>query len=144
VELDETGIDFKPIKDTRPTLPEPPPVRLVAIEDVHAPAAAGVEKALDAFYVGLLKFVREGSDTGHITYKSENWRLRFDVREPPVVREDFRPLGIDVPSLILLERELIAREIEYHRQKGLVAGQDTLLLQDPAGNWLQIGQFVRV
>jgi hypothetical protein len=144
VELQEPSIAFTPAKDTRPPMPEPPPVRLVAIEDVHAPAAAGLETRLDAFYVGLLKFLREGADAGRIIYKSENWRLHFDVLEPPIGREDFRPVGIDVPSLVLLERELIAGKIEYQWQKGLAAGQETLLLQDPAGNWLQIGLFHRV
>ncbi|HEX4125036.1 MAG TPA: hypothetical protein VHY37_09960 [Tepidisphaeraceae bacterium] len=147
MELEETGIGFTPAKDPRPMIPEPPPVRLVAIEDVHVPAgggAAGLEKELDGFYVRLLKFVREGSNIGHITYKSENWRLCFDVKEPPVVRADFRPVGIEVPSLLSLERDLIEQEIEYQWQKSLLPGQEVLLLQDPAGNWVQVGQFVRV
>jgi hypothetical protein len=144
VELEETGIGFTPVKDTRPLLPEPPPVRLVAIHDVHVPAAAGVEKELDAFYVKLLKFIREGAEAGHIRYKSENWRIHFDVLEPPIGREDFRTVGIEVPLLLSLERELIDLEIEYQWQKGLMPGQETLLLQDPAGNWIQIGHFTRI
>jgi hypothetical protein len=144
VELEETGIDFKPAKDTRPRLPEPPPVRLVAIDDVHVPAAAGIETRLDAFYVGLLKFLREGADVGQITYKSENWRLYFDVLEPPISREDFRPVAIEIPNLGSLERELIDREIEFEWQKSLLPGQEQILLQDPAGNWVQVGQFQRV
>jgi hypothetical protein len=144
VELEDPSITFHPVKDTRPLLPEPPPVRLVAIEDVHVPAAAGVEKELDAFYVSLLKFIREGADSGQVHYKSENWRLHFDVLEPPIGREDFRPVGIEVPSLLSLERELIDLEIDYQWQKGLMPGQETLLLRDPAGNWIQIGGFTRI
>jgi hypothetical protein len=144
MELEQSSVNFKPIRDRRPFMPEPPPVRLVAIDDVHVPAAAGVEIELDDFYVKLLKFEREETRREGIVYKSENFRLWFDVLEPPIQREDFRPIGIDVPSLSNLERELIEREIEYLWQKGLLAGQHTLLLKDPAGNWVQIGEFRRV
>jgi hypothetical protein len=60
------------------------------------------------------------------------------------VREDFRAVGIEVPALLSLERELIELEIEYEWQKGLLPGQQTILLQDPAGNWVRIGQFTQV
>ena len=119
-------------------------MRLVAIEDVHLPAAAGLEVDLDQFYVKLLKFEREEAERGTIVYKAENFRLCFDVIEPPFVREDFRPVGIEVPSLLNLERELVEREIEYEWQKGLLAGQHTMLLQDPAGNWVLMGEIRKV
>jgi hypothetical protein len=134
VRLENSNIQFKPIRDRRPFMPAPPPVRLVAIEDVHAPAGAGVEVDLDDFYVKLLNFERDDSRREGIVYKAENFRLWFDVIEPPIRREDFRPIGIDVPSLLDLERELLERKIEYLWQKGLAAGLHTLLLQDPAGN----------
>lgn len=140
MELEESSIVFKPIYDTRPTLPEPPLVNLVAVADLHVPSAAGLEVKLDAFYVGLLKFEREGADAGHIIYKADNFRLCFDVLEPPIDREDIRPIGINVRSLQLLEKQLYKREIEFEKERGLFAGQLWFLLQDPAGNWLQIGE----
>jgi hypothetical protein len=144
VELEESRIDFKPIRDRRPHMPEPPPVRLVAVADVHVPAAAGLEVQLDDFYVKLLRFDREGADLGQVTYKSENFRLCFDVLEPPIPRDDFRPIMIDVPSLSLVEEGIIQREIEYEKHKGLAPGHRTLLLQDPTGNWVQLGEMKRV
>jgi hypothetical protein len=141
MELEQPGIAFKPVRDRRAHVPEPPPVRLVAVEDVRAQAGAGLETQLDEFYVGLLKFEREGSEQGHLTYKAENFRLHFDTIEPPLTREDFRPIGIDSPSLPLLKEQLNDREVDYLWQRGLLAGHDTIMLKDPAGNWVQIGEF---
>jgi hypothetical protein len=144
VELERPSIEFKPAIDRRPHMPPPPPVRLVAVEDVRAFAGAGLEVQLDEFYATLLGFEREASDHGQIIYKAENQRLVFEVVEPPLLREDFRPIGIDVASLVAFEHQLIEREIGFTWQRGLTAGQATLLLQDPAGNWVQIGQIKRV
>jgi hypothetical protein len=47
-------------------------------------------------------------------------------------------LGVEIPSLAEAERKLIEGRIEYIRQKGLVPGHDNILLQDPAGNWLEL------
>lgn len=140
MELEPSRITLKPPTDDRPTMPVPPPVRLVAVEDVHVPAAAGCERELDDFYVTLLRFDREGADHGEITYKAENARLRFDVLEPPITREDFRPIGIDVRSLQTIEKQLIDLEMDYEWQRGISPGHQTILLQDPAGNWVQIGE----
>jgi len=144
VELEQSRIEFKPVRDRRRHMPEPPPVRLVAVADVHMPSAAGWETQLDDFYVKLFRFEREGAASGHLTYKSENFRLYFDVLEPPIHRDDFRPIGIEVPILSVIEQQLIEHELEYERLKGLSPGQQTLLLQDPAGNWLQVGEMKRV
>lgn len=96
-------------------------------------------------YIDLLKFERDPLEAdGAIVYKAENFRLRFDVQEPPVEREDFRPVLIDVPSLSELERGLIEREIEYERHRGLTVGTSVLAFRDPSGNWLQVGEFRRV
>jgi hypothetical protein len=143
MELEESSIEFKPVHDNRPHMPEPPPVRLVAVEDVHVPAASGVERELDAFYVDLLRFEREGNDEGAIVYKAENQRLCFDVLEPPIERDTMRPTGIEILNLVELQRILAEREAEFIFQKGLVPGQENILLQDPAGNWVQISQFRR-
>lgn len=120
---------------------EPPPVRLVAVEDVHLPGIAGLEAQLDDFYLNILQFIREQADPGQIAYKAENRRLIFSMHQQPPTREDFHIIGIEVPSLSLVQQQLIDREIEYQWLRGLTPGQDQLLVRDPAGNWIQIGQF---
>jgi hypothetical protein len=141
MELDEPSIEFKPVSDPRPTMPEPPPVRLVAVEDMRATVPAGLEVQMDEFYSTLLHFDREPIVGGQLVYKAENCRLVFQVIETPENRPDMKPIGIDVPSLRLLEREFIDREIEFLKEKGIFAGQVTFLLRDPAGNWVQIGEM---
>jgi hypothetical protein len=143
VELEQPMIGFKPAIDRRPHMPEPPPVRLVAVEDVHVRVAAepGLTERLDEFYVALLRFERDASRPEDIIYKAENCRLFFDVVGPSMQRVDFRPIAVDVPSLELLEQQLVEREIEYQWQRGLSAARDTLVLQDPAGNWVAITEW---
>lgn len=133
-----------PAPDRRPLMPEPPPVRLVAVEDVLAEAPAGAETALDDFYVTMLQLERENplsrsqDSADEIVYKAENVRLRLSVREPPLSHADMRPITVEVRSLALSEAKIVERELEYERLKALGAGQDTLMLQDPAGNWVVI------
>jgi hypothetical protein len=116
MELDDPSIEFTPAVDRRPHMPEPLPVTLVAIEDVQAQAGAGLEVQLDQFYVNLLRFERQQDvPRESIVYRAENYRLCFEVVEPPVPRDGFRPIGVDVPSLGELEQQLIEREIECHR-----------------------------
>ena len=141
LELEQGRGEFKPRVDHRRTLPEPPPVRLTAVEDVHAPSAAGMEVALDEFYGGVLRFERDLGARETIVYKAENFRLIFDVLEPPVAHGDFRPILVEVPVLAEVEMQLIEREIEYERQRGLSPGRDQLVLLDPAGNWVSIGEM---
>lgn len=129
---------FETPADRRPKMPEPPPVYLVAVEDVHLPSPAGREVELDAFYCGLLRFERDSSDGQLIVYRAENLRLVFDVVEPPIQRDEFRPAVIAVPLLGEVERQLVEREIEYERQRGLSPAQDQLVLRDPAGNWVAL------
>jgi hypothetical protein len=141
IELENSPDGFEPIEDKRPKIEEPPPVRLVAVEDCSLSAAAGLERDLDAFYVGLLGFERE-EDGGGIVYRAENFRLRIAVIERPQPREDYHPLGIVVPSLFDLMQRLADAEIEFVRQRGLMPGVESLLLSDPAGNPLEITQFM--
>jgi hypothetical protein len=144
-------------------MPEPPPVRLVAVDDVRLPASSGVESDLDSFYVMLLGFEREDVEVKRPTpriaapatprvrqtepsletppgpvYRAENFRLRFQTVEPPVVHPSLRPQGIEVRSISETEAKLTEAEIEYSRERALVPGQESLLLQDPAGNWLAL------
>ena len=123
--------------DRRPRLAAPLPVRLVAVEDVTLPAAAGLERDLDAFYVALLGFARDATDHYRISYHAENLDLHFDVLEPLILRDDVRMIGIEVPSLNDLERALLDLNHPYRWEKGLTPGVRNVVTQDPAGNWLQ-------
>ena len=136
LELSSTPVS-KP-DDRRPRLLEPLPVKLIAVDDVRLPAPAGVEPKLDWFYVDLLGFER--SDSRELVYRADNFYLRFDVLERPVVHDSLRPTGIEIISLIDMEKRIIEAELEYARQRGLTPGQDTLLLLDPAGNWIELSE----
>lgn len=137
MELEEANNAFAPASDRRPKLAEPPPVRLMAVDDVRLPAPAGVEVQLDSFYLGMLRFERD-AESDFPVYRAENFRLHFDVHEPPIQRQDMRALGVIVPSLAALEEKLIGAELECVRQRGLAPGEETIALLDPAGNWVEI------
>jgi hypothetical protein len=125
-----------PVADKRPLVPEPLPVRLITVDDATLVASAGLEVQLDAFYVGLLKFEREpGQD---LIYHAENFRLLFEVVETLPDRESLRPLMIEVPRVSEIEHGLIDRKIDYTRQRGFSPGEERLVLQDPAGNWVEV------
>jgi hypothetical protein len=204
IELDDVSDGASPgAPDRRARMPEPLPVRLVAVADVRLPAPAGVERALDAFYVDLLGCIREGAEPkprrliepllgvrtevpviapplalglrntedGPVAkaelpamaaaepeapslenarmvpgravlpgpvYLADNFALRFDILEGLVERDTFRPLTIEVPSLAEAEAKLIEAEMEYTRQRGLNLGDESLVLLDPAGNWIEL------
>jgi catechol 2,3-dioxygenase-like lactoylglutathione lyase family enzyme len=140
VELEESPIDFIPITDKRPLIPEPLPVRLLTVEDATLSAAAGLELQLDAFYIGLLKFERDDKADG-LVYRADNFRLKFEIVEMRPDRESMRPLAIEVPLLAEVEHRFIEREMEYLRQKGITAGELRLMLRDPAGNWIEIAEY---
>jgi hypothetical protein len=139
MELERCSIPFDLAEDKRPKMEEPPPVRLVAVDDCVLLAPAGLERDLDGFYVGLLKFERLEEEG--IVYRAENFSLRFSVIERFPEREDLRPLGIAVPSLVELRRQLEELEIEFMRQRGITPGLESILLRDPAGNSLEITEF---
>jgi hypothetical protein len=124
--------------DVRPSMPEPPPVRVVAVNDVRLPAAIGREKELDAFYVGVLSFVAGRSDSGALAFAAENVDLVFDVAEPPVNYENLAPTMLEVPSLRNLRARLLDNEIAYETMHGLMPGTEHILVRDPAGNLLAI------
>jgi hypothetical protein len=139
MELEPSPGHFEPVFDRRPLIPEPLPVRLVAIEDVELPAACGLERDLLEFYVDLLGFEREGGAEA-LVLRAENVKLRFAVSEPPLERESLRILGIEVDSLARVEPILVEREIPFTRERALNPGQELLVLRDPAGNWISISQ----
>jgi hypothetical protein len=141
VELAEPTGFTRAAPDHRPLMPEPPPVRILAVEDVRLPAAAGLEKRLDAFYVVLLEFEREPTaDAGSIVYRAENIRLRFDVVETQPPRQDYRTVVVEVRSLADAEFRLIELELEYERTRGLTPGEESLFVRDPAGHCVSIVQ----
>ena len=124
-------------QDARPRVPEPIPVRLVAVADVTLPVTMGLGPALEAFYVGLLRFEKEEGAEAPV-YRAENFALRFEAQRPPVERDGYRAVGIEVLSLRAAEQKLIDAEIEYVRQRGLLPGTDSLVLLDPAGNQVEL------
>ncbi|HET6247203.1 MAG TPA: hypothetical protein VFE47_05830 [Tepidisphaeraceae bacterium] len=137
IPLDDVDTARAVTDDPRPRMPEPLPVKLLTVDDAHLTGAARLEIELDAFYRQMLKFEREPAE-GKIIYRAENFRLIFELVEPPVARDDMRALGIEVRSLRQVEQELIDGNIEYSRQKSLIPGRESLLLQDPAGNWVEL------
>lgn len=140
MELEPAGTEFQPVEDGRPKLPPVPPVQLVAVADVLLPALAGLERELDAFYVGLLRMGRDEKfdqdDT--LVYRAQNVRLCLAIQELPPLRQDFRATGAVVPSLADLSQRLTEAEIDFLHQRGLVAGSDSVMLMDPAGNFVQV------
>jgi hypothetical protein len=127
--------------DLRPRLDDPPPVALNAVSDVVLPSAAGLESALNSFYVGLLAFRREPDEPGVLVFRADKHALRLDVLEPPLHREAVRPtrLSTDLPLTVLVN-QLIELEIPYEWIIELETATRHVLLQDPAGNWLAIDQ----
>jgi hypothetical protein len=140
----EPSSGLTPTSDLRRRMDEPPPVRLIAVDDVRLLTPPGIVEKLDAFYVDLLEFTRDFAADG-IVYRAENFRLRFTlVNQMPVERDGIRPIGIEVRSLRDAEQKLFDRQIHYLRQRGLLPGMSILLLQDPAGNWIELFEAIAV
>ena len=137
IELIAPTDHFQTTSDCRPRIPEPLPVKLITIDHATLPTPAGLETQLDDFYIGLFGFQR-AQPAEALVYHAENFDLRFDVIEPPFQRESLRALGIEVASLADAEKKLIDHEIPHTRQKSLQPGRESLLLVDPAGNWLEL------
>lgn len=134
----EPSTNFVPVPDRRPRLDEPPPVKLLAVEDVVLPAPAGLERKLDGFYAALLRFEREPADSP--VYRAHNARLRFQVLEPPLVGRGYRPLQVIVPSLRELIERLIEHKVEFVHQRGVEPGSEVLIVLDPARNWVEVAE----
>jgi hypothetical protein len=132
----EPGTGIVPEQDLRPKIPEPLPVKLVAVEDVALPAVCGLECAMDEFYVKLLEFAREDWEGGP-AYRADNFRVYFRLGEGLIQRQEYRPLRVEVRSLTELEHKLVERELEYTRQHGLTPGSECLVMMDPSGNWVE-------
>jgi hypothetical protein len=144
MQLEQPSFQFRNKADARPLMPEPLPVHLVAVNDVRLVTAAGLEKDLDAFYVAMLGFERDTDQGAGLAYHAENFRLIFEVVEPPLERDHLRPVLIEVLSLAEAEQKLIDLEIEFTRQRSITPGAESLLLLDPAGNWVELIELRRV
>ena len=137
MELEPTENSFEIEPDKRPHIPEPLPVSLIAVADVTLPTVAGIERELDGFYVGLLQFERD-ADVEQISYRAENFRLRFELSERRPERDGVRPVRIAIANFAELPSKLNELEIEYTLQRGLTPGEHSVLLRDPAGNWVEL------
>jgi hypothetical protein len=135
-------VQFRPQAERRSRVPEPLPVRLIAVADMRVESAAGLERDLDVFYAKLLGMQRIAGE--QLVYRTENFDLYVDVLEPPVVREDYRPVRVEVRSLPETVWKLSEAEVAYVRRKGLVPGDEALVLQDPAGNWVELTESRRI
>lgn len=144
MELEPSRGEFKPVADRRRRIEEPLPVRLVAVRDVQMVGRIERHEALDAFYVDLLEFEREEGPAGAPVYRADNFRLRFEWVEEKRGETDLKPVLIEVQSLPQAEMKLIEAKIEYTRQRALLAGRESLLLLDPAGNWVELVQVQAV
>jgi hypothetical protein len=131
-----------PLVDDHPRMVEPPPVRLITVDDATLITGAGLEKELDAFYVDLLQLVRDPG--GAMAYRAANFAIVFQVVEPPVRRPDMRAIGIEVQSLAEARKKLIDVEIEHVLQRGLTPGMLSILLQEPAGNWIELTEAAMI
>jgi hypothetical protein len=90
--------------------------------------------------VGLLEFARD-CDPRQLIYHADNFAIRFVVQELLPQRGEYRPLQIEVQSLLMAEQKLMGAKMEYVRQRTLVPGQESLVLLDPAGNWVELVEY---
>jgi hypothetical protein len=145
IQLDILSEPMSLEEDRRRRIEVPPPVRLVAVDDCLLWSPAGLERELDEFYVNALRLEREPAASGQagheLVYRAENFRVRIEIIERPATREDFRPLTLVVESLPDLIQRLADAEIEHERLRGLTPGMDTILLRDPAGNPVAVGEY---
>ena len=137
IELEpSTNTPLRP--DLRRPMFEPPPVRVIAVSDVHLPAALGREAELASFYLDVLRFAPANRAGAALSFAAENVSVVFDLAEPPVDRDNLAPTMLEVLSLQGLRDALLTREIGYEMMHGLMPGTAHLLVRDPGGNLLAI------
>jgi hypothetical protein len=137
----EPATGIRPRPDRRPRVPEPLPVWLVAVADVRLPGGTGQEVALDRFYNLFLGLQRSVDPVeGFLVYHADNFDLIFKLDEMPIEHDTLTPTRIDVPSLFDLSVLLRDNRIEFHRTRSLLNMMPQLVVQDPAGNWLAVGE----
>jgi hypothetical protein len=124
--------------DDRPMLDEPPPVKVLAVRDVELQAADDELPAVAAFYAGLLGL----KPLDARTFGSATVDLR--LVPPEGERDSLKPLGLQAQHYKQIVERLQMDEVDFEIVRGLVAGGDTILLRDPAGNWVGIGEWREV
>lgn len=85
---DPNAPPFSPQPDPRALIPEPPPVRLLAISDFTLPIPPGHEKWLDTLYLRVLKFES-------VTPAAPALRPKYPATLP---RPGVSPTGPDAPA----------------------------------------------
>ncbi|MCY2952435.1 MAG: hypothetical protein NTU53_10710 [Planctomycetota bacterium] len=140
IPIEPSAVPLAPAaEDKRPKMPQPLPVRLIAVDDVSLPARSGLEPDMDHLYVTLLGFLRTPSPSSTLIYQADNFRLCFTLAEGLIPHDTHRPAQIEILwSLGDLELKFVELEIPYTRQRALTPGSEALVLLDPSGNWLEI------
>jgi hypothetical protein len=133
---------FRPVYDERRVMPEPPPVRLVAISDVTVIARPGHDEELIALYCDVFGMLRD--DGRPLRVRAENFSITFEPGDVPIEHSTLRPIGVEVPSLAMLEEKLIDAGIEHLRQQSVQAGQEAILILDAGGNWVEARESVLI
>lgn len=126
------------IYDERRFMPEPPPVRVAAVADMMVSVKPVDAAMLTRIYCDLLGMVRDDDDAGRLRVWAENVAITFVPAEASPERQSVRPLGVEVPSLALLIERLLEAGVEYLRQKSVDAGDESILILDPGGNWIEV------
>jgi hypothetical protein len=143
IDLDQPIGPFKPAPDLRPRIPEPLPVKLVAVADMRIKGTTGMRLAFDGFYMGVLGF-GPVDDPEAWAYQTENFQLIVEGVEGLVERLDYRPVPVVAASLAAIIERLNEREIPFERQRGLQVGQFSLRVLDPSGNGVEVSEEIRI
>jgi hypothetical protein len=143
MELELPGEPFQPVEDRRPRVPEPLPVKLVAVADVRIRATTGLRLDLDRFYRDILGFAAVDDPEAWI-YQADNFQLIVEGVEGLVEREDYRPVTAIVSSLAAIVDRLREREIEFEYLRGLDLGQVSVRVLDPSGNGVEVSEERRL
>jgi hypothetical protein len=149
MQVEDHAQPFQPVNDTRLRMYEPPVVRLISIDDVTLHATPATAPLLDFFYIQLLGFERHADDLNHtennpknpvtqIIYRAEKNSVIFDIVNVVLPRDDYRPVQVATPLFDLFVRQITELEMPFEWQKGVAPGLETVLLKDPAGNWMLV------
>ena len=134
----------EPVHDLRPLIPVPPPVRVIAVEDVTLVAPAKCVGAIDHLMTVVLTLVKEEPmrqadvEAGAIgVYQAENVRVVYLARdEPPPSPRHI--LQLELGDLRGLRQRLQDAEIEYELSKRLMPGDVRVAFLDVAGNPIEV------
>jgi catechol 2,3-dioxygenase-like lactoylglutathione lyase family enzyme len=119
------------------------PPRLLAIEDVHLAAPAGLRDDLVEFYVDLMGFelLEDGQDPDRITLRGlprSGPRLIIDFVEAAGEKPMRRRALLQVDGLGRYADALAERRIAFERVRGWFFFDRRIGLLDPGGNWIEL------